>query len=114
MDPPPEGPRRGGDPVQLTRVEENVESGHVWPVFLPDGKSFFFLADAPDDAGHRLKWRNLAGDQEKILATVIRSNLAVDPRGALLLVRDTSLIAYPFDVDSKRAWRPGTGIVGRL
>jgi len=90
----------GMDPVAITGVEEDVEDAHVWPVFLADNTRFFFLADASTDEGHRVRLGTLDGSPTEILLTAIRSNLGVDPRGALLLVRESQLVAYPFDPKS--------------
>ncbi|MCZ6600462.1 MAG: protein kinase, partial [Acidobacteria bacterium] len=90
----------GGEPVAITEMDEEMENAHTWPAFLPDGKRFVFLTDSATDEGHRVRLAGLDGGEPRTLLTVIRSNLAIDPTGSLLLVQQNQLVAYPMDMDT--------------
>ncbi|MDQ3417845.1 MAG: hypothetical protein M3541_03545, partial [Acidobacteriota bacterium] len=88
----------GTPPRAITTVDTAAEDMHVWPVFLPDGKQFVFLADASSDEGHRIRLASVEHGDSKILLSGIRSSPTVDPRGALMVVAQRSqLVSYPFD-----------------
>ena len=89
----------GSAPVAVTRLTGS-ETGHAWPSFLPDGKRFVFLADAPNVEAHALRLGSIDGGETPSLLTKIRSAPFVDPRGRLLVVRDSQLVALPFDLSS--------------
>ncbi|HEX4486409.1 MAG TPA: hypothetical protein VH088_09100, partial [Terriglobales bacterium] len=89
----------GGTPTQLTFPDRTLgEDSHRWPVFLPDGNHFVYLA------------MNLSGKKdlseiyvgaldsnEKRLVTTARANAAYAP-GYLLFYRDKTLFAQHFDL----------------
>ncbi len=92
-------PASGGrQPEPVTEIEKGVEDAHAWPVFLPDGKRFVFLADAATDQGHRIRLGSVAGGPTTILKQVVRSQPILDPGGRLLVAERGQLLAYPFDV----------------
>jgi Tol biopolymer transport system component len=89
----------GGEPAPVTQLDKSRgELAHGWPVFLPDGRRFLYLA-----AGMELRNRAIyAGSLDSPARTeVVRANAR--PRyatsGHLLFHRDTSLLAQPFDVE---------------
>jgi Tol biopolymer transport system component len=88
---------QGGAPEALTQLEAGVEDGHVWPAFLPDGEHYLYLADGVSDEGHRLTIRSLHGKDSKVIRKGVRSQILVDPRGALLMDANRQLFATPFD-----------------
>ena len=92
----------GAAPEAVTELDEGIETRHVWPTFLPDGRRFVFMTDSGSLEGHRIRLGSLEGGPTSILLTGIRSAALVDPRGALLVAREAQLVAYPFD------WRRGT------
>ena len=87
----------GGTPVEVTKASSS-EFSHRWPVFLPDGRHFLFLA--ANFSGHFEKnaicvgkldssdWRPIANAS---------SNVAYAEPGFLLYVRDNALVAQRFD-----------------
>ena len=88
----------GTAPAPVTELENGIETCHAWPTFLPDGRRFVFMSDSGQLEGHRIRLGSLDGGPTSILLQGIRSAAIVDPRGSLLLSRDSQLVAYPFDV----------------
>ena len=91
---------QGGEPRQLTTIKEEVgENSHRHPQFLPDGRTFIYLArnvGGPDT--HTVMVGSLDGTVD---AEVLRSPsgaLFVD--GQLLYLRGRRLFARAFDPDS--------------
>jgi serine/threonine protein kinase len=96
----------GGTPVPVTRQDKNrLELGDAAPVFLPDGRRFFyqrFLGQKGGEEPWGLYMRSLESREEKLLLRN-RSNAAYVPRAAgssigyLLYLRNRILQARPFD-----------------
>ncbi len=90
-------PASGGEPTPVTTLDSTRESTHRWPLFLPDGKHFLYLAakhDAPGTSA-TLWFASLDGRVRKRLMSS-PSNAAF-ASGWLLFVRDSSLLAQRFD-----------------
>jgi serine/threonine protein kinase len=87
----------GGTAVEVTKASGS-EFSHRWPVFLPDGKHFLFLA--ANFSGHFEKNAICLGtlDSSEWHAIANASSNAgyADP-GFLLYVRDNALVAQHFD-----------------
>jgi Tol biopolymer transport system component len=93
----------GGSPQPVTTlVPGHAEMGHLWPVFLPDGVRFLYLRDARRTEDHRLVLAALDGRPETTVSEGLLSNAVPRPSGHLLLVRDGSLIAQPWDAQTVR------------
>ena len=92
----------GGTPVEITKPDpERMEMSHRWPVFLPDGRHFIYLA--ANFAGEFRKNTLYVGSldsSEKRLLTPAASNAAYSEPGYLLYLRDTTLMAQKFDLRS--------------
>ena len=93
----------GGMPRQITILDSaRGEQTHRWPMFLPDGKHFLYLArtTAAGSGGEldALCVASLDGKVHKRLLTGI-SNVAY-AAGHLLYMRENSLMAHPFDPDA--------------
>src|SRR5258708_3016176 len=74
------------------------ESSHRWPVFLPDGKHFIYLA--ANFSGHLENNAIFLGSldsQERRLFVSTSANAAYAEPGYLLYLRDKTLVAQPFD-----------------
>jgi Tol biopolymer transport system component len=86
----------GGESTPVTEIEaESDENSHRHPHFLPDGNRFLYLARTGGTDENRIKVGSLdeSEDQELMLApTNVRY---VDNH--LLFVRETTLMARPFD-----------------
>jgi len=82
---------------------EGPNAIHAWPSFLPDGRRFVYLADGAggaDGTTHRFQVGSLDGGPVRTILADLRSGLAVDPRGFLLVVRNGQLIARQLDARS--------------
>ena len=92
----------GGVPVAVTELDAKTsESSHRFPIFLPDGKHFLFLAEArPDTEGSQEGFTLFAGsldskDRKRVVATNAGARFAKS--GYLLFLRDRTLLAQRFD-----------------
>jgi serine/threonine protein kinase len=89
----------GGSPVEITKPDRSrFEQSHRWPVFLPDGKHFLYLA--ANFAG-QLEYNavflgSLDSKQTRSLVST-SANAAYAEPGYLLYLRDKTLVAQPFD-----------------
>ena len=94
----------GGTPKPATVVDSSKHDSHRWPYFLPDGKHFLYLAvihgnvRSPNDA---IYFASLDGKENSLVMQGI-TNVAY-AAGRLLFVRDSALMAQPFD--------PRTGVL---
>ena len=91
----------GGEPKQVTRVDANRgEVGHHWPFVLPSGKAVLFAVATR--TAHRfdesqIVVQSLATGERRVLVDGGTSPRYVST-GHLLYVRDSTLMAVPFDV----------------
>jgi Tol biopolymer transport system component len=90
----------GGVSQPVTRVDEKRrETTHRWPVFLPDGRHYLYLAGshlAEDTSGENAIYLGQLGSNERRLLLHARSNV-VYASGHLLYVRGRELVAQKFD-----------------
>ncbi len=97
-------PASGGTLVPLTKLRPG-DTNHRWPFFLPDGKTFVFLALNELPAKTAVCQATLdRPDDIKVLFTSATSTQFVAP-DILLFVRDNALLAQRYD--SKRARMAG-------
>ena len=89
----------GGTPVEVTKPDAaRLESSHRWPLFLPDGQHFLYLAG--NFSGH-FKANQIflgsldSGEKRPIVSA--SSNAAYADPGYLLYMRDNVLVAQRFD-----------------
>ena len=89
----------GGTPVEITKPDPaRFESSHRWPVFLPDGRHFLYLA--ANFSGQFDKNEIFVGSldsDEKRPIVGASSNVAYADPGYLLYIRDNALVAQKFD-----------------
>jgi serine/threonine protein kinase len=88
----------GGTPTPLTKIDPAQYTSHRWPVFLPDGKHFLYLAihhEPSKSANNALYYASLDGRENRSLFHS-QSN-AIYANGYLLFVRGDQLMAQPFD-----------------
>jgi tRNA A-37 threonylcarbamoyl transferase component Bud32 len=91
-------PASGGADEVVTRFDKTRgESDHRWPVFLPDGRHFVFLARARVPDNTALVAASLDGPETKVLVPGHQTSVAFADAGYLLYVRDRTLVAQPFD-----------------
>jgi serine/threonine protein kinase/Tol biopolymer transport system component len=92
-------PATGGPAVRVTHLEGEKHTTHRWPSFLPDGERVLYLAanhQNPRSEDSGIYVASLAGGPPRRLMSSYGS--AQYASGWLLSVRDTSLLAFPFDV----------------
>jgi len=91
----------GGTPVQITFPDRaQGEDTHRWPLFLPDGIHYLYLAI--NLSGRKDLYSIYVGSlhsNEKHFVTRARSNVAYIAPGYLLFFRDHMLFAQHFDAD---------------
>jgi serine/threonine protein kinase/Tol biopolymer transport system component len=89
----------GGTPTAVTQVEASrSEFSHRWPVFLPDGRHYLYLA--ANFSGKLEKNEIFLGSldsSEKRPIVSASSNAAYADPGYLLYLRDNALVAQRFD-----------------
>ncbi len=89
----------GGERTQLTTLDESrQEISHRWPLFLPDGHHFLYLARSPQRENTALYVGSLDSKETKRVLSA-NSSVAYAPQGYLLFAREGTLMAQPFDVD---------------
>jgi eukaryotic-like serine/threonine-protein kinase len=94
----------GGEASPVTKLDAGAsEVSHRWPVFLPDGRRFLYLAQNSPGAGEKngIYAASLDGGERKLLFNA-NSNVVYAPPGYLLSHRDRTLLARPFDPKSLR------------
>jgi Tol biopolymer transport system component len=90
----------GGESAPVTQLDTaHGESSHRWPVFLPDGKHFLFFvrlgALGTSNENNGIQIGSLDGSPPRFLLRA-QTNAAY-ASGYLLYLRDTTLMAQPFD-----------------
>jgi len=92
----------GGPVAELTKPDESrSESGHRWPVFLPDGKHYIYLAaNFSSKPGINALFIGALNSSEKHFLVNSSANAAYAEPGYLLYFRDKTLVAQPLDLKS--------------
>jgi serine/threonine protein kinase/Tol biopolymer transport system component len=88
----------GGTPVALTRIDPAQHTSHRWPVFLPDGEHFLYLAlhhDPSKSGNNTVYYASLDGRENRPLFHS-QSN-AIYASGYLLFAHGDQLMAQPFN-----------------
>jgi serine/threonine protein kinase len=85
----------GGVPTAATALAEG-EVGHRRPFFLPDGRHFLYYAAGSATTGGPVYVSSLDSAERKFLINSDSVNV-VYSQGHLLFVRETTLMAQPFD-----------------
>ncbi|HWZ83230.1 MAG TPA: protein kinase [Terriglobales bacterium] len=90
----------GGTPSEATKVDASrSEAGHRWPMFLPDGKHFLYLAaNFSGRPGINAIFVGSLDSTEKRFVVNSRANAAYSEPGFLIFLRDQTLVAQPFDL----------------
>ena len=96
-------PATGGTPVPLTKLDASRnETTHRWPLFLPDGKHFLYLAGnhtaAQTSGDNAIYLASLDGSAPRLLFRA-RSNV-VHAGDHLIFLRGQELVAQAFDARS--------------
>ncbi|HUN81082.1 MAG TPA: protein kinase, partial [Phycisphaerae bacterium] len=93
----------GGEPTELTPLDESKHDSHRWPAFCSDGKHFVYLAvvhGASEAEDNAIFLGSLDGTPPRL---VMRTSAnAVPACDRLLFMREGSLLASSFDVGTGR------------
>lgn len=89
----------GGTPQELTKLDTSrSEAGHRWPMFLPDGRHFIYLAaNFSGRPGINAIFLGSLDSTEKRLLVSTSANASYSDPGYLLYLRDNTLVAQSFD-----------------
>jgi serine/threonine protein kinase len=93
-------PSSGGQPVAVTKPDPaQYQVSDRWPVFLPDGKHFLYLAcNFSGRLDHNvILLGSLDSDEKRIIMSASTNVLFAEP-GYLLYWRDNALVAQRFDL----------------
>ena len=94
-------PVSGGAPVRITKVDASRgELDHAWPYFLPDGHHWLYFARNAQPENSAIYVGSLENQESKRLLQV-HSSVSYASPGYLLYVRETTLMAQPFDADKR-------------
>ena len=91
-------PASGGTPRELMKLDSPRYSSYRWPIILPDGQHFLYIAvnhgegRSPDTG---VFYASVDGKENRLLVHTFSS--AVYANGYLLYMREGTLIAQPFD-----------------
>ena len=90
----------GGSPVEMSKPDTTrFEWSHRWPVFLPDGKHFLYLAaNFSGQLENNAIFLSSLDSKERHLLVSTNANAAYAEPGYLLYLRDKTLVAQPFDL----------------
>jgi Tol biopolymer transport system component len=93
-------PSGGGTPTELTKLDlSRSEAGHRWPVFLPDGKQFLYMAaNFSGRPGINAIFVGSLDSTEKDFVVSTNANATYAQPGYLLYLRDRTLVAQAFDL----------------
>lgn len=89
----------GGVPTRVTELDASRrETTHRWPLFLPDGRHFLFLAGnfSGETEGNAIYAGSLDSPQ-RTLVTPAFSNVAYSPAGFILYDKANHLVGQAFD-----------------
>jgi len=92
-------PAWGGSAVEITKLDTaRLEQSHRWPVFLPDGKHFLYMAaNFTRQTGVNAIFLGSIDSQEKRQIVSTDANAVYAKPGYLLYLRDKTLVSQPFD-----------------
>ena len=86
----------GGEVTPVTTLDQAHESSHLWPQFLPDGRHFLYFSRQTEKGGIYVGSLD-SKETKRILDTAF--NAVYVPQGYLLFMRESALMAQPFDAD---------------
>ena len=94
-------PARGGEPTPVTSLDAaRKQSGHRFPIFLPDGQHFLFAAlPGGRDGAFDIFAGSLDGDAATLVASMDSAPVYAEP-GWLLFSRRGALAAQAFDAST--------------
>ncbi|MBI2678275.1 MAG: serine/threonine-protein kinase [Candidatus Koribacter versatilis] len=91
-------PAAGGPPVAVTQLNRSQNEGtHRWPLFLPDGKRFLYMAGPNGNDNNRNVIFVGSLDSKETRQVLGASTNVQYAEGYLLYRRENTLMAQPFD-----------------
>jgi len=90
-----------GVSAPITKLDTKLHSTHRWPFFLPDGQHFLYLASnhsSPQAEQNGVYVGSLDSKFNRFLVASLAG--AAYAQGNLLYVRESTLLAQPFDLNS--------------
>jgi serine/threonine protein kinase len=106
----------GGASAAVTHLDSaRNETNHRWPHFLPDGKHFVYTTQGAQRTGEytgAMYVANLDGSMNKLLIKA-SSNMAYYS-GYLLYIRQTSVVAQPFDLGKMELFGDATPVIDKV
>jgi Tol biopolymer transport system component len=103
---------QGGTPALATKIDP-TEEAHRWPYFLPDGRHFVFLGDAPTTENHHIRVGSLDSQESQVLFSAV-TRIAYAAPGFLLYVSQGALVAQPFDPQKLKVTGEATVVAERI
>jgi Tol biopolymer transport system component/predicted Ser/Thr protein kinase len=90
-------PAAGGTPTPVTAIKEQ-EPGHRYPWFLPDGRHFLYTAYGPNPEQDMIYVGDLESKSRRALIPAASNAVYASP-GYLLFLKNSNLMAQPFDAE---------------
>ncbi len=89
----------GGDAKPISALDpKRYETGHRWPMFLPDGKHYLFMTfDVANRGGADAIFEGELGTHERKFVVSSASNVAYAEPGYIVFYRDGTLFSQRFD-----------------
>ncbi|MFN7933075.1 MAG: winged helix-turn-helix domain-containing protein [Bryobacteraceae bacterium] len=91
----------GGKPEAVTKLEAGQENSHRWPVFLPDGDGFLYMAHSPMPENRTIRFSRIGPNAAGKVLVRSDSNAVyvrwADGSGQLLYMVSGALMAQGFD-----------------
>jgi len=90
----------GGPVTEVTKLDtETGQTSHRWPSFLPDGKHFIYFGRGSQEDKQGLLVSSIDSPGSKFLMTaaVTGTYTEAEGKGYLLFIRESTLMAQPFD-----------------
>ncbi|HJW14362.1 MAG TPA: protein kinase [Thermoanaerobaculia bacterium] len=92
----------GGTPTVVVKADASrKETVVAWPEFLPDGRHFLYMAQGQKTEDHMYRIGSLDSNESRPLAPA-QSLVTYAPPGHLLFVRESTLVAQPFDAKAMK------------
>ena len=90
----------GGTPQPISELDNRSESSDRWPMFLPDGKHYLFMAfDVAGQGNPQAIYVGSLGSNEKKFLTKANANPAFAGPGYLVFYHDNTLFAQRMDLN---------------
>jgi dipeptidyl aminopeptidase/acylaminoacyl peptidase len=110
-------PAAGGEPVPVTTLEADSllegERSHRFPHFLPDGDHFTYVSQTPSIGGGTSFLSSLSDPSRRSVISRELGEVYPVP-GQLLVVREGTLLARPFDLGARRLTGEGVALASKI